>query len=79
MSNNKVSVNNNEIECVEGKNINADYSNERACRNIIIYNILNKNIVKDFSIPYFSLLILLIILTIALYESFFILTPPKKE
>ncbi len=79
ISNNKAFVNNNEIECIKSGNINVDYSTEKACRDIIIYNILNKNIVKEFSIPYFSLLMLLTILTIALYESLLSIAPLNKQ
>tara|TARA_B100001113_G_C21123198_1_gene628389 strand:+ start:828 stop:2618 length:1791 start_codon:yes stop_codon:yes gene_type:complete len=76
---NKAFVNNVEIECLNGQNINENYTTEKACRDIIIYNVVNNNIVKDFYTPYFSLLILLTIFTIVLYESVALQGPVKPS
>ena len=79
VSSSKAFVNDIEVECLIGQNINENYVAEKGCRDIIIYNVVNNNIVKDFYIPYFSLLILLTILTIVLYESIALQSPVKPS
>jgi hypothetical protein len=73
ITSNTALVDNLVVECVVDEAINLKYATAKACRDIIIFNVLNENIANKYSVPYISLLMVLFIFIITLYESIFLL------